>query len=116
LAWILLAELSALLMPLVHSLRLPYPPYLRIIVRRSAVLWLLVRLLLVVALLPFVGREAVHQATWGVPVLLVWLDRRFFRELLLPANLAASELWFWGASLGVVGGLDVLAAVLLQSG
>lgn len=97
-----------------HTLRLPHPAYLRTVILRSALMWLLVRLFMVAALWVVIGFEAaLHQPSLGVPALLVWLDRRFFREQLLPANLGASEFWFWTSSLTVVLSLDLLAAVLL---
>ncbi|HET8654496.1 MAG TPA: hypothetical protein VFL93_03095 [Longimicrobiaceae bacterium] len=99
-----------------HALRLPYPGYLAVVVRRSAVTWLLVRLFCFIVLGVILSdfSASVRQPTWGVPALLVWLDRRRFHELLLHANLGASELWFWAASLATVFALDTAAAIVLR--
>jgi hypothetical protein len=106
------------------SLRLPYPPYLRKVVRRSAGMWLLVRIAYVMVLVAGAGlfglppaeviALALHPVWAGRVVLvalaafLVWWDRRRSRELLLPANLGAWPGWFWTASL--------LAALVLDLG
>jgi hypothetical protein len=99
------------------ALRLPYPGYLLRVIRMSAGMWFLVRLLafLVVALATHLGLTAAIQATYGIPALLVWIDRKRSHELLLHANLGASELWFWGVSLVAVFALDFAANALLLS-
>lgn len=97
------------------STRLPYPPYLWKVVRRSVGIWLLVRsayvLVLMAAamfgLLPFdEGIAAALHPLGPARVVLValaavgvWWDRRRSHELLLPANLGAWPGWFWSASL-----------------
>jgi hypothetical protein len=105
-------------MKLSHALYLPYPGYLGTVARRSILMWLLLRLLLFVFLLVATRSSsvAIRVPTFGMPVLFVRLDRQLFRELLLPANLGASELWFWAVSLSVVLGLDLAAALLLGPG
>jgi hypothetical protein len=99
------------------ALRLPYPGYLVRVVRMSAGMWLLVRLFafLVVALATEVSLDAAIQATYGIPALLVWIDRKRSHELLLHANLGASELWFWGVSLASALALDFAANAFLLS-
>ena len=97
-------------------MKLPYPGYLWTVTRNSFLMWVLVRLMFVVALWPLMGLSAaVHQPTWGIPALLVWFDRRQNHEQLLHANLGTSELCFWGASLLTVCGLDLVAQALLLS-
>lgn len=77
-------------------------------------MWILLRLLVFVLLFLLIGIEAAaHQPLMGVPAVLVWLDRRIFREELLPANLGAAEGWFWAASIITAIGLDVVAELVL---
>jgi hypothetical protein len=104
-------------MKLSHALYLPYPGYLGRVVRRSILMWLLLRMMLIV-LFAWLGgfNEALRVPTYGMAALLVRIDRQLFRELLLPANLGASELWFWAVSLSVVIGLDLAATLLLGPG
>jgi len=98
-------------------LAIPYPGYLRRVAERTAVMWLLVRVFLALALwlsgLEFT--ETILAPTLGIPALLVWLDRRSGDELILQANLGASELWLTGGSLALVLLLDLLAHLLLTS-
>jgi hypothetical protein len=103
------------IMSLAHTLRLPYPGYLRIVLWKSAGMWLLTRMLLFAffAIVFQVGIAAALQPTWGLPSLLVWLERKRCHEQLLHANLGASELWFWAVSLLTVFTLDAAATVLL---
>lgn len=100
-------------MELARALRLPYPRYLATVVFRSAALWLLLRLFLAVGLFYFLGPAALLIPATGIPAVLVWIDRRNARELLLHANLGASELWFWAAALLPALLLDVAAHLLL---
>ena len=114
------------------SIRLPHPPYLWRVVRRSVGMWLLVRTAYVVVLmacvaflglLPFAeGIAAALHPAWAarallvaIAAVLVWWDRRRFHELLLPANLGVWPGWFWTASLlaGLV--LDVAVQTLLAA-
>lgn len=98
------------------AIRLPYPPYLRKVARRSAGMWLLVRSMYVVVLLFGVGvfdllppaealarvlhpDRATRALLVALATVLVWWDRRRSHELLLPANLGAWSAWFWTASL-----------------
>lgn len=102
-------------MAIAHRLNLPHPRYLRTIVQRTVVMWVLLRLLIFVFLFMVVGLEAAaHQPAMGIPSLLVWLDRRIFREELLPANLGAAEGWFWAFSLTTALALDIVAEILLR--
>ena len=95
---------------------LPDPVYLRFLALRTALTWLLVRavLFVVVWLLTGSASIAIRQPSLGLPALLVWFDRRHFREILLPANLGVRESWIGGACLTVAIGLDLLAALLLS--
>lgn len=95
---------------------LPDPVYLRFLVLRTALIWLLVRAGLFVLVWFLTGSvaTAVRQPSLGLPALLVWVDRRHFREILLPANLGIRESWLGGASLAVALGLDLLAALALS--
>lgn len=112
------------------SLRLPYPPYLRIVVRRSLWLWLLLRVAhagAIVLAVIFFGfptvAEAAAQAVRptlvtrvvlvGLVAVLVWWDRRRSRELLLHANLAASPVWFVAASMVAALVAELAVEVLL---
>lgn len=114
----------------VASIRLPYPPYHWKVIRRSAGMWLLVRIAYVFVLMAVVvfgllpsaeGTALAIHPLWVTRVLLValtavfvWLDRRRSHELLLPANLGAWPGWFWTASLltGLV--LDMAVQTLLS--
>jgi hypothetical protein len=115
---------------LAASIRLPYPPYLWKLIRRSAGIWLLVRsayavvLMVGVAsfnLLPLAeGIGLVLHPGWamrGVLVALatgmVWWDRCRSLELLLPANLGAWPGWFWTTSLLSALAMDVAIQTLL---
>jgi hypothetical protein len=117
---------------LATSIRLPYPPYLWKLIRRSVGLWLLVRSFYVVALmagvvffnlLPFAeGVALVLHPGWttrGVLVALatgmVWWDRRRSHELLLPANLGAWPGWFWTTSMLSALVADVAVQALLAA-
>ena len=101
-------------MNLREPLYLPYPPFLTATALKSALLWLLLRLMFLVIFWLLEQPEAgLHQPSLGIPALLVWLDRRFYHEQLLPANLGASELWFLGTALVVALGLDAAAGLLL---
>ena len=102
-------------MSLARSLKLPYPGYLQTVVRKSAVMWLLVRFILFAFFLFVMGAgiAAVLQPTWGLPALLVWLDRKQAHEQLLHANLGASEGWIWAVSLLTVFALDFAATASL---
>lgn len=102
---------------LTRALGLPYPAYLRVAFWRTVLMWALARLFVFsfLALGLRVGlEESLRQPVLGLPALFVWLDRRFYHELLLPANLGASELWFWAVSLSTALTLDVAAAILLR--
>ena len=104
-----------------ERLHLPYPAYLRFIAWRSGVIWLLVRVALFLMVLfvsgfvPTSFLDALRQPSYGLPAILVWLDRRFFHEILLSANLGGWEGWIWVVSLAVSLGLDLLAAAILPS-
>jgi hypothetical protein len=105
-------------MPLPHSLSLPYPGYLAIVARRTAVMWLLARIFVFAYLVLVVRVDpayALRQPVLGAPALFIWLDRRFYHETLLPANLGAAEVWFWIVSLAAALGLDLAAAIVLGS-
>ena len=113
------------------SLRLPYPPYLWKVIRRSVGIWLLVRiayafLMLAMALFGLLSPAdgsalALHPGGAARALLvafaaaLVWWDRRRFHELLLPANLGTWPGWFWAASLLVGLVLDVGLQTLLAA-
>jgi hypothetical protein len=103
-------------MSLVHTLGVPYPAYLLTVVRRTLVMWVLARLLVFVFLwlVVMVGAgSALRQPVLGAPAVFVWLDRRFYHEVLLPANLGSAEIWFWLAALAAAVGMDVAAALVL---
>jgi hypothetical protein len=98
--------------PVLDSIGFPYPAYLGTVVRHTAVMWALVRLLFFVILAGGAGLSAALHPTWSTRIFLiaftaflVWWDRRRSHELLLHANLGARPGWFWAASL-------VTAAVL----
>jgi hypothetical protein len=112
------------------SIRLPYPPYLWKVVRRSAGMWLLVRmayagtLMAAVAfgLLPPEGIAEVLHPVWPTRILLValtalfvWWDRRRSHELLLPANLGAWPGWFWTGSLLAASVMDIAVQAILAA-
>jgi hypothetical protein len=100
-------------MPYIHTLRLPHPGYLRRVALRSALMWLGAKGILFLVLYPSSGLAAALQPTLGIPAVLVWLDRRRARELLLHANLGAEEAWIWAASLLMALALDAAATALL---
>lgn len=114
------------------SIRLPYPPYLWKVIRRSVGIWLLARSAYVVVLVTgaaFFGLlppaeviALVLHPLWATRAVLValaavgvWWDRRRFHELLLPANLGAWPGWFWTASLLTALALDVVVQTLLAA-
>lgn len=114
------------------SLRLPYPPYLWKVVRRSAVMWLLVRCMYALTLMaalaflgvlaPAEGIALVLYPPWSTRILLVvitaflvWWDRMRSHELLLPANLGAWPGWFWVASLLTALVVDIIAQAILAA-
>jgi hypothetical protein len=114
-----------------NLIRLPYPHYLWILSRRSALLWLLVRItyaavlmagVMVFGLLPLPeGISAALQPPLSaritliaVTAILVWWDRRRAHEVHLHANLGASPAWFWTASLLTVSVLDMAIQAILQ--
>ena len=113
------------------SIRLPYPPYLWSVTRRSVGMWLLARsayvLVLMAAvmfrLLPFDEgiAGALHPlaaARVGLVALAamgVWWDRSRSHELLLHANLGAWPGWFWTASLLTALVMDVSIQTLLAA-
>lgn len=111
-------------------LAFPYPRYLWTVVRRGAVIWLLLRLvhlaLLLVAavffglLTPAAALADARDPGWttramlvGLTAALVWWDRRRSGELLLQADLATSTLWFWTSSVAASVVLDVTVQALL---
>jgi hypothetical protein len=113
---------------LAASLRLPYPSYLWKVVRRSVVMWLLVRIAyagvimaaVAYGLIPPEGIAEVLHPVWPTRILLValtaffvWWDRRRAHELLLPANLGAWAGWFWTGSLLAALVVDVAVQAVL---
>lgn len=114
------------------AVRLPYPPYLRKVVRRSVWIWLLVRSAYAVVLMAGVASFGLLPPAEGIALVLhpapatrallvvlaavlVWWDRRRSHELLLHANLGAWPGWFWTASLLTALGLDVALQTLLRA-
>jgi hypothetical protein len=115
------------------SIRLPYPPYLRKVIRRSMAMWILVRIAYVMAFMAaaaFLGVllspaeliALVVHPPWATRLglvafaaLLVWWDRKLAHELLLPANLGAWPGWFWTASLLSALVLDVVVQTILAA-
>lgn len=114
------------------AIRLPYPPYLWRVIRRSVGIWLLVRSAYVVVLMagaasfdfPPPAEVIAHvlHPTWAtravlvaLVAVLVWWDRRRSHELLLPANLGAWSGWFWTASLLTALVLDMAVQPLLAA-
>jgi hypothetical protein len=93
----------------------PYPPYAWRLARRSAILWILLRLVLLAVtgvILPSIMASAVVV---GITATLVWLEGRRLHEHLFHANLRTSPDWAIGISLVVAGLLEVLAQLLLRS-
>ena len=112
------------------ALGLPYPPYLRKVIGRSAGIWLLIRCMYVVLLMVGVSffnflpvaegvASAMHPSggtrivVIAVTAFLTWWDRKRFHEVLLYANLGAHPGWFWAASLLTASVLDMLVQALL---
>lgn len=111
------------------SLRLPYPPYLRKVIRRAVGMWILIRIayvFVVMAAMMFALIEfeqgiaaalhphgAMRAVLVAMAAVLVWWDRRRSHELLLPANLGAWPGWFWTASLLTGLALDVMVQTAL---
>ena len=105
---------------LAATLRLPYPPYLLRVALRGAFMWLVLRAL---ALAVLAARFSLHDGLFPSPhtrvllvalaALLVWLDRRRFRESLFLADLGTPPLWLWLAVLGAAGLLDAALQLLL---
>lgn len=107
------------------SIRLPYPPYLRTVIRRSVAIWLLVRIAYVISFMavaaflrgilsPAEIIALVLHPPWATRLglvafaaVLVWWDRKLANELLLPANLGVWPGWYWTASLLSAQVLDV---------
>jgi hypothetical protein len=94
---------------------LPYPPYLWLVVRQSALLWPMARVLIALVLFLAAGdvSVALHPG-WTtraflvvVTALLVWWDRRRSHEILLHAVPGAAPGWLWGASLLTASALEV---------
>lgn len=104
----------------VQSLGLPYPRYLWLVVRQSALVWVLARLLIFVLLWMAGGIvTALHPTLTtraflvAITAFLVWWDRRRAHELLLPANLGAWPGWYWVASLFTASTLDLILQTLV---
>jgi hypothetical protein len=113
------------------SIGLPYPPYLRKVIRRSMGIWLLVRTAYVgvllaagaFGLLPFADGVALvlhplrvtRMVLVALAAFFVWWDRMRAHELLLPANLGARPGWFWAASLLTALVLDGVIQTLLAA-
>jgi hypothetical protein len=114
------------------SIRLPYPPYLWRVIRRSVGIWLLARNTYVVVLMVGVlffnllpldeGLARVLHPGWAtravlvtVATFVVWWDRRRSHEVLLPANLGAWSGWFWTASLVAALASDVAVQTLIAA-
>jgi hypothetical protein len=96
----------------------PYPGYAWRVVRNSAILWLLLRLMLAGVLLLGGGPLALRASllnsavVTGLAALLVWLDARRFRETLFHANLGTHPASAPLLALGVAIGLELLVAAL----
>ena len=113
------------------SLRLPYPPYLWKVVRRSAGMWVLVRMAYAGTLMaavafgllpPADGIAEVLYPAWPMRILLValtaffvWWDRRRSHEMLLPPNLGAWPGWFWTGSLLAALVVDIAVQAILAA-
>lgn len=104
-----------------QSLGFPYPRYLWTVVRQSALVWVLARLLFFFILWLAGGISvALHPTLMtrlllvAVTALLVWWDRRRAHELLLPANLGVWPGWFWAASLFTASMLDLILQTLVE--
>jgi hypothetical protein len=111
------------------SIGLPYPPYLRKVIRRGAEMWVLLRCAYVIIMMgaasarlissPEAVAAALHPygSTRVVLVALaaffVWWGRRRSRETLLPANLGTRPSWFWGSSLLGAAGMDLVVQTVL---
>jgi hypothetical protein len=103
------------------ALGLPYPPYLWLVVRQSALLWVLARVLILVLLTATADVSVALHPGWTtraflvvVTALLVWWDRRRSHELLLHAVLGASPGWFWAASLLTACAMDAAVQALIH--
>jgi hypothetical protein len=104
------------------ALGLPYPPYLWLVVRQSALLWVLARLLIsLVLFLATMDDSAALHPGWITraflvlaTALLVWWDRRRSHELLLHSVLGASPGWFWAASLLTACAMDAAVQALIH--
>jgi len=103
------------------ALGFPYPPYLWLVARQSALLWLLARVLILVLLAATADVSVALHPGWTtraflvlVTALLVWWDRRRSHELILHAELGASPGWFWTASLLTACAMDAAVQALIH--
>lgn len=114
------------LYPLAESIRLPYPPYLWTVIRRTAGIWLLLRLvigMMFLGVVPFPDGIAMalhpslltRAAIASLAAVLVWWDRRRSHELLLSANLGTRPIWFWTASLITALVLELVTYALIAA-
>lgn len=102
---------------------MPYPPHLWAVVRQSALIWLLLRAALFLLMWLEAGAAAALHPSAGARLLLIGLtavlvalERRRTRALLLTANLGVTERWFRAAALLAAAVLDGVAQALLALG
>jgi hypothetical protein len=105
----------------VGAVGLPYPPYLWFVVRQSALLWLLARVLILVLFLAVGDVSVALHPGWAthaflimVTAFLVWWDRRRSHELLLHAELGAAPGWLWAATLLTACAIDAAVQSLIS--
>lgn len=72
-------------------------------------MWVLLKLLFFALFGVVEGASAFLFPSFGIPALLVDIDRRFLRERLLQANLGASEWWLIVSTVAACFVLDAIA-------
>lgn len=94
----------------------PYPPYLRTLIIRTVLIWLMIQMMVAFAMLMgghhdrMLGFRLVP--TFGLPAILGWLDRKFAHEDLLYDNLGVPPFWFWTLFLAMSVALDGVAFIV----
>jgi hypothetical protein len=113
------SRVTSFMTSLFRYLGFPYPPYALRIMGRTVLMWLLLKLFFL-ALFPIFRvmgpLSAILLPSFGVPALLVFIDRVRAQERLLQANLGASGWWLGVPSLGICLALDALVRMLASAG
>ena len=96
----------------------PYPVYVRRILVRTCVMWVLVKLFIPMVCTVFgisTPMAALLLPSLGIPALLVFVDRVRAGERLLNASLGASEWWLAILTLGLSLALDAVSLAVAST-